>query len=65
MVEFHFYTLSVVNVRLEGLLVGGAFLVGYLAFETYLVSYPQLVISSGSNMEQNLAKSMSECLDTL
>ena len=38
---------------------------GDLPFETYLVSYPQLVISSGSNMEQNLAKSTSERLDTL
>ena len=63
--EFRFYTSSVVNVLLEGPLVGGAFLVGDLALETYLVSYPQLVISSGSNMEQNLAKSTSERLDTL
>ena len=63
--EFRFYTSSVVNVLLEGPLVGGAFLVGDLALETYPVSYPQLVISSGSNMEQNLAKSTSERLDTL
>ena len=63
--EFRFHTSSVVNVLLKGPLVGGAFLVGDLAFETYLVSSPQLVIFSGSNMEQNLAKSTSERLDTL
>lgn len=63
--EFRFYTSSVVNVLLEGPLVGGAFLVGDLAFETYLVSFPQLVKFSRSNMEQNLAKSTSERLDTL